>query len=54
MKDGNKVTNLTGYNIKGNNYFKLRDLGILFDFDVTWDGARKAVVIDTTKSYTED
>ena len=54
LKDGNKVTNLTGYNIKGNNYFKLRDLGILFDFDVTWDGARKAVVIDTTKSYTED
>lgn len=54
LKDGERVTNLTGYNIKGNNYFKLRDLGILFDFDVTWDSARRAVVIDTTKSYTDD
>lgn len=54
LKDGAKVTNLTGYNINGNNFFKLRDLGILFDFDVTWDTTRKAVVVDTSKSYTED
>ncbi len=51
-KDGAEVT-LTAYNINGNNYFKLRDLGQVFNFSVTWDGANNAVVIDTTQDYTE-
>ena len=49
-----KVTGLTGYNINGNNFFKLRDLGILFDFDVTWDSVNSAVIVDTSHSYTAD
>jgi hypothetical protein len=51
--DGAEIQ-LTAYNIEGNNYFKLRDIGIAFDFDVTWDGARNTIVIDTNKSYTPD
>ena len=42
---------LTAYNIDGNNYFKLRDIGQAFDFGVTWDGANNTIVIDTSKGY---
>ena len=44
---------LTAYMINGNNYFKLRDLGKLFDFSVSWDEANNCVVIDSTLPYTE-
>ena len=43
--------NFTAYNIGGNNYFKLRDIGASFDFGVDWDGARNTIVIDTDKGY---
>jgi alpha-tubulin suppressor-like RCC1 family protein len=43
---------LTAYNIGGNNYFKLRDIGQAFDFGVTWDAAAGAIIIDTNKGYT--
>lgn len=46
--------NFTAYNINGNNYFKLRDIGELFEFEVDWDGANNCVIIDTRKAYTED
>lgn len=52
-KDG-VVASLNAYTIAGNNYFKLRDLGEAFDFDVTWDGVNKAILIDTTRGYTAD
>ncbi|MEG2175655.1 MAG: hypothetical protein RRY97_02180 [Oscillibacter sp.] len=52
-KDGTAVT-LTAYNIGGNNYFKLRDLGSTFDFDVSWDTAKGTVVVDTAHAYTAD
>lgn len=32
-----QVQSVIAYNIDGNNYFKLRDLGDLIPFDVTWD-----------------
>jgi hypothetical protein len=51
--DGKEVK-FTAYNIDGNNYFKLRDIGEAFDFDVTWDGAKNTIVIDTSKGYTPD
>ncbi|MBQ9931426.1 MAG: hypothetical protein IJO79_03660 [Firmicutes bacterium] len=41
------------YNIEGNNYFKLRDLGAALDFGVFWDGATNTITIDTTVGYTE-
>lgn len=42
----------TIYNIGGHTYFKLRDLGRLLDFGVTYDSAAKAVHIDPDSSYT--
>ncbi|MDR1616919.1 MAG: copper amine oxidase N-terminal domain-containing protein [Syntrophomonadaceae bacterium] len=51
--NGKDVT-FTAYNIEGNNYFKLRDIGAAFDFGVTWDGAKNTIVIDTSKGYTPE
>lgn len=51
--DGQPVS-LLAYTINQNNYFKLRDVGQAFDFDVTWDGTQNTIVIDTAKSYTPD
>ena len=41
----------TIYNIAGNTYFKLRDLGRLLDFGVTYDAATNAVHIQPDASY---
>jgi hypothetical protein len=49
--DGKEVS-FTAYNIEGNNYFKLRDIGAVFNFGVDWDGARNTIAIDTGKGYT--
>ncbi|MBC7958417.1 MAG: hypothetical protein H7X94_00995, partial [Vallitaleaceae bacterium] len=38
----------TGYNISGNNYFKLRDIGKTIDFEVMWDGNTNTIGIDTS------
>ena len=51
--DDNAIS-LTAYTIEGNNYFKLRDLGTAFDFEVDWDGYSNRIIIDTSKSYTPD
>jgi|GEM_PF-1606729 len=51
--DGKRVA-LTAYNIEGNNYFKLRDIGAALDFGVDWDGANNTIVIDTKKGYTPE
>ena len=53
LLDGKEIT-LTAYNIEDNNYFKLRDIGEAFDFEVDWDGANNTIVIDTGKGYTAD
>lgn len=50
--DGVK-TDLVAYNIADNNYFKLRDLGGLFNFGVSWDGTNNLVIVDTSQSYSE-
>ncbi|MDR1203818.1 MAG: copper amine oxidase N-terminal domain-containing protein [Tannerellaceae bacterium] len=49
-----KAAAFTAYNIGGNNYFKLRDVGETFDFGVDWDGAKKTITIDTGKAYTPE
>jgi len=46
--------NAEAYNINGNNYFKLRDIGQAIDFAVTWDGANDRILIDTSKGYTPE
>lgn len=42
--NGNEVF-LDAYTIDGNNYFKLRDLGATFDFEVDWDGNTNCITI---------
>jgi len=49
--DGKEVK-FTAYNIGGNNYFKLRDIGQAFDFSVEWEEERNTIAIDTSKGYT--
>lgn len=44
--DGNKV-HVMAFTIGDNYYFKLRDLGTLLDFNVTWDNTTKTVGIET-------
>lgn len=44
--NGNEV-NMQAYNINGNNYFKLRDLGEFTGFNVDWDGVNNKILIDT-------
>ena len=39
----------TAYLIHGNNYFKLRDLGNIFDFSVGWDSATGTITVNTSK-----
>ncbi|MBQ7566117.1 MAG: trypsin-like peptidase domain-containing protein [Oscillospiraceae bacterium] len=48
--DGRTVTGLSVYNIGGNNYFKLRDLGDALGFGVDYDEATRTAMIDSTGS----
>ena len=48
--DGKEIA-FTVYNIDGNNYFKLRDVGEAFDFGIDWDGEKNIITIDTIKGY---
>ena len=48
-----KEVQLIAYNIGGNNYFKLRDIGQAFDFGVGWDGTANTITIDTSTGYKE-
>lgn len=48
-----QLVELTGYNIGGNNYFKLRDIGEQVGFHVSWNGGTRTVEIDTTTGYSE-
>ena len=50
MVDSKEVT-LQAYNIDGNNYFKLRDIGELIDFSVNWDSVNSIISIETDKGY---
>lgn len=53
MVKDNMDLSLGAYMINGNNYFKLRDLGKVFDFNVSWDGVNNCVLIDTQVGYKE-
>ena len=50
LLDGAEVS-FTAYNIYGNNYFKLRDIGQTFDFGIDWDGSKNTIAINTEKGY---
>jgi|GEM_PF-2698516 len=42
---------LEAYNIGGNNFFKLRDIGNEADFSVVWDGDGQRILINTSREY---
>ncbi len=46
--DGVKRSDLSVYNIGGNNFFKLRDLGTAVTFIVDYDGATKTMIVEST------
>jgi alpha-tubulin suppressor-like RCC1 family protein len=46
------LQSFTAFNIGGNNYFKLRDVGRAMDFGITWDGATNTIGVDTEAGYT--
>ena len=50
--DGQKAA-LKAYTIKGNNYFKLRDLGTALGFNVGWDNASQTISITSAPSAAE-
>lgn len=52
-KDG-QAMGFTAYTINDNNYFELRDIGQIFNFDVSWDAQTNSILIETDKEYTED
>ena len=39
------------YNINNNNYYRLRDIAQLIDFNVTWDETNNTINIDTSTGY---
>ena len=49
--DGQEV-HLTAYNINGNNYVMLRDVGRAVVFNVYWDSDAKCVQVESKKPYT--
>jgi len=52
--NGKKNTSLIAYNIDGNNYFKLRDLGTALGSDVDYDEARRTMLINTPNASNAD
>ncbi len=51
------VRDFTAYEIKGNNYFKLRDLAFVLSgsakqFEVTWEEDRQAINLTSGEEYT--
>ena len=51
LVDGQEVR-LTAYNINGNNYVMLRDIGRAVGFNVYWDSDAKCVQVESKKPYT--
>ncbi len=52
LLDGEPVA-LSAYFINGNNYFRLRDLAILFNFAVGWDEDANAILVNPLYTYSE-
>ncbi len=49
-----QLVSMTAYNIGGNNYVRLRDIGKAVDFGVTYDAATNSVHIDSTQPYQKE
>jgi len=51
--DGQRIS-MTAYNIGGNNFVKLRDIGKAVDFGVTYDASTNSVHINSAQPYQEE
>ncbi len=43
----------TAFNVRGNNYFKLRDLAKALNVGITWDSTNKVIQVNSGSTYTE-
>jgi len=50
VKPENEMS-VISYDIGGDKYFRLRDIGAALDFGVSWDAEKNAVIIDTDERY---
>lgn len=48
-----KEVDLSAYIIKDRNYLMLRDLAILLDFNIIWDGTTNTITLDLEHSYSD-
>ncbi len=48
------LTTFTAYNIDGYNYFRLRDIGKMFNFGISWEEEEELIIIDSTVPYSEN
>lgn len=46
-----EIKNVAVYAINNKNYFKLRDVAMLIDFDVKWDAGTRTVKLDLSDKY---
>ncbi len=46
-----QLTSASGYNINGNNYYKLRDIAQMLDIGVSYDGKTREAYLDTKSGY---
>ena len=46
-----QAASFVAYNINGNNYYKLRDLGQAINFAVIWDEYANTIIIDAALDY---
>jgi|GEM_PF-6797948 len=46
-----EIKNVAVYAINNKNYFKLRDVAMLIDFDVEWDDGTKTIMLDLSDKY---
>jgi len=53
LLSGVNMNGVEAYNIDGYNYYKLRDIGIMLDVGIGWDGAGNTITIDSGMGYVE-
>lgn len=47
LKANDSLTYASAYNINGNNYYRIRDIGRIVEFDVDWDPEKELIIVGT-------
>lgn len=53
LQINSNTPDIVGYNINGNNFYKLRDIGLYFNFGVIWDEETSSIHINTEEGYSD-